>query len=160
MPSRVSDRQADEAAAGVGVGVRRPLAGEIGQEEQAPRCRPAPLGPRRPADRRFRVSPACRGRVGLAQFVAEPLQRAAGAEIHAHDVPAAVDGVAEGMHAAQRIDFHFVAVDEHHAGGADRGARARPWRRCRCRPPPPHNRRPRRPRRNRSTGPAASPPRA
>ena len=34
VPARVGQRQADEAAARVGIGVRRALAGEIGQEEQ------------------------------------------------------------------------------------------------------------------------------
>ena len=143
-------RQADEAAAGVGIGVRRPLAGEIGQEEQplaAGRHRLGLFG-QQVVD--FAFGPLGRGRVGLAQLVAEPLQRAAGREVHAHHVPLAVDGVAEGVDAAQRIDLHLVAVDEHHAGGADRGARARPWRRCRCPRPRRRSRPPRPPPRNRS----------
>ncbi len=34
VPARVGQRQPDEAAPGVRVGVRRPFAGEVGQEEQ------------------------------------------------------------------------------------------------------------------------------
>ena len=51
----MGQRQADEAAAGVGIGVRRPLAGKIRQEEQPLAARPARLGPRRSAGRRLRV---------------------------------------------------------------------------------------------------------
>ena len=53
--------------------------------------------------------------------VAEPLQRAAGREVHAHHVPLAADGVAEGVDAALGIDLHLVAMHEDHAGGAERG---------------------------------------
>ena len=41
VAARVLERQADERAAGVRVGVRRAFAGEVGQEEQALRRRAA-----------------------------------------------------------------------------------------------------------------------
>ena len=94
-----------------------------------------------------------RGHVGLAKPIAEPLQRAAAAEVHAHHVPLAAHGMAEGVQPAQRIDFDLVAMHEHHARGADRRGERRPCRRCRCRPLRPRNRRPRRPRRNRCDSP-------
>ena len=121
MSASVCGRQTDETAACVGVGVRGPLAGKVRQKEQplaADRCFFRFLG-QQVVD--FSLGAFCRRLVRLAECVAEPLQRSAGREVHAHHVPAAADGVAEGMYAPQRVDLHLVAVDEHHAGGADRG---------------------------------------
>ena len=120
-PALVRERQADEAAAGVRVGVRRPLAGKIGQEEQAVAAGGHGCGL---GGEQFVGVDLFLLRLGHdrgAQGVAEPLQRSASRKVHAHHVPLAADGVAEGVDAALRVDLHFVAVDEDHAGGAQRG---------------------------------------
>ena len=54
-------------------------------------------------------------------MIAVPLQASAGREHDAHHVPLAADGVAEGVHAALRIDLHLVAVGEDDAAGSHRG---------------------------------------
>ena len=98
----MGQRQADETAAGVGIGVRRPLAGEVGQEEQALAAGRHGFGLFRQQVVDFCLSPLGLGHVGLAQRVAEPLQRAAGRKVHAHHVPLAAHRVAEGVDAALR----------------------------------------------------------
>ena len=84
----VAEREPDERAARVRVGVRRALAREVRLEEEA-------LGPGRPALGRSQQLV-----VGLADdLLAQPAQRAGGAQHHAHRVPAARDRVAERVHA-------------------------------------------------------------
>ena len=109
----------------VGIGVRRALAGEVGQEEQALGCRAATggfvgehvVG----IDFCFFAAIAC-----LAELVAEPLQRAAAGQADAHHVPLAVDGVAERVQPAARVDLRLVAVHEHDAARCRSRWRATP----------------------------------
>ena len=100
-----------ERAARGRVGVGRALAGEVGREQQ-------PLDPGLPV-RRASEQLVVRAPHRLAQ----PLQRAGGAEHHAHDVPRLRHGVAEGVHA--RLGVVRVAVQ----GGEDDAARAEHHRR-------------------------------
>ena len=77
---------ADERAARVRVGMRRPLAGEVGREEE-------PLGARRHAS----ASPTSPSTETSGARRSEPLQGARRREHHAHRLPGAGDGVAEGV---------------------------------------------------------------
>ena len=102
--------EADPTAASGGVKVRRALAHEIGQPEQALRA-----GGRLRGFGRERVVFHAR-----RELVAEPLQAEAGALRDAHHVPAVAHGVAEGVHAAGGIVRHLFHVSEDHAGSAQR----------------------------------------
>ena len=82
------EREPDERAARVRVGVRRPLALQVRREQQ-------PLGAGRPA-LGLGVELAVRRAPSDA---AEPRERAGGREHHAHRVPRVRDGVAEDVHA-------------------------------------------------------------
>ena len=106
----VAERQPDERAAGIGIGVRRSLAREIGGELQALDARLPALG--------FGLE---RRRVG-ASDVSQPRERAGGAEHHAHRVPRAGHRVAEDVHARLLV------------GRVAPGARRRRRPRCRARP--------------------------
>ena len=83
----VAQLEPHERAAGVGIGVRRPLAGEVRQEQQP-----------------FRIRWPCRGlgdegieRHVLGEGVVEPLEGAGGREHHAHRLPRVRTRVAEGV---------------------------------------------------------------
>ena len=121
----VAQLEADERAARVRVGVRRPLAGEVRQEQEAVDTRLPGL---RLRDERVER------RVGRDD-VAEPLERAGGREHHAHRLPCARTA---WQNAWTR------AADRARTPGARRG---RP-RTCRARPTAPRagRRRPRSPR--------------
>ena len=130
----VAQRQAGERAARVGVGVRRALAGEVGQERE-------PLGARAPS-----AAAAATSVVEAAPGAAVSRshgQRARGGEHHAHRVPAARDGVAE------RVDARALGrrANARQRGEDDaRGARARPRAAPAGRRPRRARRRPGRPR--------------
>ncbi len=64
----------------------------------------------------------CRFDFSQAESISKPLQAAAAGKAHAHHVPFAAHGVAKGVQATGRIEFHFVAMNEHDARGADRRA--------------------------------------
>ena len=89
-----------ERAARVGVGVRRALAGQVGQEGQA-------LDAGRPrrglGGQRVEV-------VAGRDDVAQPAQRARRRQHHAHRVPGAGHGVAERVHAGLRVGAVRVAA--------------------------------------------------
>ena len=105
-PRRMRERQADEAAAGVGIGVRRAFAGQIRQEEQALRC---PRGPAAASfgedvvDARFL---ALRDQVLAQTCSANHCSEPPADKADAHHVPLAVDRVAERVQPAERIDLH------------------------------------------------------
>ena len=110
--------QADKAAPGVGIGVRRAFAGQVRQKEESLAAGRDIFGLFGQQVVNFFFGLFSGGNVGLAHFIAEPMQRTAGRKIYAHHVPFAPYRVAKGVHAALGIDFHLVAMDEHHAGGA------------------------------------------
>ena len=125
----VADAQAGERAAGVGIGVGSALAGEVGEEDEA-------LGSRRPV---ACLAPAVASKRRLRRGrVAQPRERTGRGEHHAHGVPGAGRGVAEGVHAGFGVGGERVERGEHDARGAERHrhrARAgRPPRRARRRP--------------------------
>ncbi len=94
MSPAVVDRQTHERAPGEGVGVRGALPGEVGKEQEAI----APGGDRRRLlDELLERDP---GREGIA----EPTQAARRREHHAHEVPPAGEGVAEGVEPALGLD--------------------------------------------------------
>ena len=103
-------RDADPSATRDRIQVRRALAHQVGQPEQALR-----------SHRRFcglakeRVVIARRG-----ELVAKPLQAEARALCDAHDVPLTRHGVTEGVHASQRIVGDLLHVREDHTGRAQR----------------------------------------
>ena len=89
MAPVVREAEPDPGAARVRVHVRRALAGEIGQEQQ-----PVGAGRHRGGtvhQRGERVQPLAAMQIGLGRndLVAEPAERAAGGEDHAHQVVAA-----------------------------------------------------------------------
>ena len=106
----VADAEPDERAARVRVGVRGPLAGEVGEEQQV-------LGARGPGG--GFVEQYVERRVGVGD-VAEPGERAGGREHHPHRVPGAGDRVAERVDARLRVRGEFVERREHHAGCPER----------------------------------------
>jgi hypothetical protein len=57
-----------------------------------------------------------------AKTIAEPAQRESGGLRHAHDVPAAGNGVAESVKAAFRIERRTIGGGKNHAGSSDGGA--------------------------------------
>ena len=50
----------------------------------------------------------------------EPVQCSGGGKRHPHHVPLVANRVAKRMQSAGGIDFHFVAVNEHHTAGPQR----------------------------------------
>ena len=110
------ERQADEGAAGIRVGVRRPLALQVRLEEESLRARlPAlRLGEQLLVRR-------------VAEGVVQPLQRARGREHHAHRVPGARNRVAEDVQPRLGLGPVFGQRGEDDAGRAENdGERARP----------------------------------
>ena len=101
--------QPDERAARVGVGVRRALARQVGQEEDA-----AGAG-----WRRLGLGHQDFERHAGRERVARPLQGARGREHHAHRVPAARHRMAEHVHARLRIGMVGGQRGEDDAGGAE-----------------------------------------
>ena len=86
--SIVAELQAGECAARVGVGVRRPLALQVREEEKSLDARLPALG----------LGHEAVERDVRCDRVVEPLQRARGREHHAHRVPRAGNRVAEDVH--------------------------------------------------------------
>ena len=104
----VAERQADERRRGEWVGVRRPLAREVGLELE-------PLDARLPT---LRLSEELL--VGAVQRgLAEPAKRARGAEHHAHRVPGTGDRVTERVDARLRIRCERRQDGEDDARGAE-----------------------------------------
>ena len=110
----VADLQAGERAARVRVGVRGALAGQVRQERQA-------LGARAPS---ARPRPSARG-TSPPTMPRSHGQRAGGGQHHAHLVPGAGNGVAEGVDARLRVGAVLGQRGEDDAGGAH-GDRQRP----------------------------------
>ncbi len=110
--SAVLRRQADERAARLRIGIRAALAGEVRQEHQA-------RAPRKDF-RRF-VHQLVEGNL-RCQRIAEPLQRARGAEHAAEHAPRARHRVAHRVDPSLFVIARFVAVREHHARRAERRA--------------------------------------
>ncbi len=110
MPPVVGQRQPHECAAGQRVGVRRPFAGQVGEENEAI----AAGG--HPARRFHQLREWHAGR----HRVAEPAEAACGRQHHGHHVPAPRHGMAEGVDAAARLEQGTLGRREHDAGRAER----------------------------------------
>src|SRR5262245_53664283 len=97
MSSAVLERETDKRAAGERIGMRRALAGEVRQEEDA--FRAWRRNSRFFGEHIVRVDLAALrfGRERLAYGIAKPLQRAAGGKRNAHHVPFAAHRVAESV---------------------------------------------------------------
>ena len=109
----VAQPESDEGTAGIGVGVRGALAGEVGQEQQA-------LAPRRPGGGgvdELAVA-AVRG-----HDVVQPAQRAGRRHRHPHGVPGAGDRVAEGLDAGASVGLEALLGGEDDAGGPEHDRR-------------------------------------
>ena len=105
-------REAEEHAARVRIIVRRALAGQIGQEVRRLAAQAARL-------RRFDQL----RQVGRTQQLRDPVEGARGRQQHRHLVPAAGNGMAEGMRGALGIGAEPVGHGEQHAGSAQRQER-------------------------------------
>src|SRR5262249_53534622 len=105
----VAQRETDERAARVGVCVRRPLALEVGEEEEA-------LGT---------GLPGCGGggelvvRGTRSTGVAKPTKRHRCVEHHAHRLPRVRNGVAERVHTGERVVYVGGKGREYDAGRAE-----------------------------------------
>ena len=106
----MADRQPDECAAGEWIRVGRPLAAEVGEEQQ-----PLTAG-RDTGGRRDEVVVRDAGRDRVAQPAQAPGRR----QHHAHQVPPAGDRMAEGVEPAVRLDDRGVRRREHDPGRAER----------------------------------------
>ena len=107
-----------KAAAGDGIGVRCPLAREVGREQQ-------PVDARAP---RLRLVDEVGERRLRREPVAQPLQRAGGRQHHAHRVPLARHGVAERVHARLRIGRRTRAAPRRRRRRCPSRSRAGPGR--------------------------------
>jgi len=105
----VAEREAREGAACCWIGVRSPLALQVGLEEQALRAG-LPAG---------RLVQEVVVGSAAAERRAQPLQRACGGEHHAHRVPGFGDGVAEGVQARLPLGAVRVERREDDAGRAE-----------------------------------------
>jgi hypothetical protein len=105
----VGEGETDECAAGQRVGVRAAFAGEIGKEAEA-RAPGWDLG-----GERDQVAEVDTGR----QRVTEPAQASGRREHHRHEVPAAGNRVAEGVHPPVRLEDRAVRGGEDHARGPE-----------------------------------------
>ena len=111
--------QANPPPLGVGIEVRGPFTGQVGQEEEALRAR-ARQGRLRGQDVvRIDSLLLAPGDLGLAQLVAKPPETAAGGEHYAHQVPGTRHRVAAALQAAQRVKSRLVGVCKNHARGPD-----------------------------------------
>jgi hypothetical protein len=106
---RPSCGEPDERAARERIGVGRPLAGQIRQEQE-------PAASRRD---RGRLVDELTERDAGSERVAEPAQAAGRRQHHAHDVPAPRHGMAERVQAALGLDARPIGRGEHDAGGAE-----------------------------------------
>ncbi len=89
----VADREPDEGAPGQWIGVRGPLSGEVGEEEQT-------VAPGRHLGRtRHQVLERAVGGQGVSQ----PAETAGRRQHHSHHVPATGDRMAEGMDPSIRL---------------------------------------------------------
>ena len=104
----MADLQAGERAPGVGVEVRRALAGQVGQEGQSVGARRAALGLGE------------QDVVGRVEDVAQPAQRPRRRQHHAHRVPLARHREAERVQARLRVGAVGRQHTEHDAGRAER----------------------------------------
>ena len=111
MGLRVAQVEADKSAGGAWVHVRRALAGEIGQKEQALR-----------AGRRLRRQRGQTFVVLATERIAPPPEGPASRESDPHQVIAARHRMAESVEPALGVDPRRRAVGEHHSAGADRRA--------------------------------------
>ena len=117
VTARVARGKPDERRTGLGVEVWRAFAHQVRRPERAFRAR-------RHA-RRFFCQPLIRiASIVLAgaEAIAEPAERLAGRQSHTHHVPAARDGVAEGVEAPLRVERGPVGCGEDDTRGADGGA--------------------------------------
>ena len=111
----------EEHAPAIGVKVRRALAHQIGQIEQAVRADGRLLDLH--IHKLVRVyAHQLRGfHFRCAEVVAEPFQRQSRRLHHAHHMPRAGYGTAKGMYTALRVDRQVIGMRKYHAGGTDRG---------------------------------------
>ena len=110
-------RKTDERAANVGIKMRRAFAHQVGRPEKS-------FGTGRGG--RCLVGEAIVGIatviLACAELIAKPAERKSGGLCYAHHVPAAGNGVTEGVQPALRIEGGTIRCSENDTGGADRRA--------------------------------------